>query len=126
VDEISKSRILLVDDHELVRKGLRLLLETSWEICGEAANGEEAVGKVQELRPDLVVLDLGMPVMGGTVAARGIRTVAPETKILILTMHESESFEHLSKFVRIDGYLTKSSSPETLRKTITSILSKTL
>jgi PleD family two-component response regulator len=75
----SRYRILLVDDHELVRKGLRSLLDEDWEICGEAANGAEAVGKVRELKPDLVLLDLGMPVMGGTEAARAIRSIAPET-----------------------------------------------
>jgi DNA-binding NarL/FixJ family response regulator len=119
----SRYRILLVDDHELVRKGLRSLLDEDWEICGEAANGAEAVGKVRELKPDLVLLDLGMPVMGGTEAARAIRSIAPETKILVLSMHEPS--EHFAKLVRIDGYLTKSSSAETLKKAITSILSNT-
>jgi DNA-binding NarL/FixJ family response regulator len=116
----SRYRILLVDDHELVRKGIRSLLDDDWEICGEAANGAEAVGKVRELKPDLVLLDLGMPVMGGTAAARAIRSIAPETKILILSMHEP--IEQLGKLVRIDGYLSKSSSAETLKKAITSIL----
>jgi DNA-binding NarL/FixJ family response regulator len=88
---------LLVDDHELFRKGIAPLLETTWDICGEAANGKEAVQKVRELKPDLVLLDLGMPVMGGTAAAREIRSIAPEIKILFLSMHESETIEQLGR-----------------------------
>ena len=120
--QTSKCRILLVDDHELVRKGIRSLLDTDWEICGEAANGVEAIDKVRELKPDLVILDLGMPIMGGTAAARGIRSIAPKIKIIVLSMHESESIEQLGRLVRVDGYLSKGCSPEILKKTITSVL----
>jgi len=63
-----------------------------------------------------------MPVMGGTTAARVIHSIAPGIKILVLSMHESESSEQLGKLVRVDGYLSKSSSPEALKKAITSIL----
>jgi len=85
-------RMLVVDDHEVVRKGLRALLETKegWEVCGEAANGREAVEKASEYRPDVVLLDLGMPELGGLEAARQIVKINPETEILVLTMHESE------------------------------------
>ena len=118
-----KPRILLVDDHQLVRDGIAGLLESDWEICGQAANGQEAVDKVRELNPDLVLLDLGMPLMGGTAAARQIRAVAPATKIIFLSMHESESIEQLGKLVDVDAYLTKTCSPEKLKKTIAEVLS---
>jgi DNA-binding NarL/FixJ family response regulator len=85
-------RVLVVDDHEVVRKGLRALLETKegWEVCGEAADGREAVEKANQYRPDVVLLDLGMPKLGGLEAARQIVKMNPETEILVLTMHESE------------------------------------
>jgi DNA-binding NarL/FixJ family response regulator len=119
---ILKNRILLVDDHELIRKGIRSLLSSDWDVCGEAANGAEAIDKVHTLKPDLVLLDLGMPVMGGTAAARAIRKIAPEIKIVLLSMHGSESMEQLEKLVHIDGYLSKGCSPETLKQTIQSLL----
>jgi DNA-binding NarL/FixJ family response regulator len=84
-------RVLVADDHEVVRKGLRALLETEgWQVCGEAANGREAVEKAIKFRPDVVLLDLGMPEMGGLEAACQIVKTNPETEILVLTMHESE------------------------------------
>jgi DNA-binding NarL/FixJ family response regulator len=81
-----------VDDHEVVRRGLRALLETQrgWEVCGEATNGREAVEKVNECRPDVVLLDLCTPELGGLETTRQILKTDPGTEILVLTMHESE------------------------------------
>jgi DNA-binding NarL/FixJ family response regulator len=85
-------RILVADDHHVVRAGLRTLLETKsgWRVCAEAANGREAVEKARELKPDVAVLDIGMPLLNGIEATRQIRKVSPETEVLILTMHDSE------------------------------------
>jgi DNA-binding NarL/FixJ family response regulator len=85
-------RVLVVDDHEVVRRGLRALLETQrgWEVCGEATNGREAVEKANECRPDVVLLDLCMPELGGLATTRQILKTVPGTEILVLTMHESE------------------------------------
>jgi DNA-binding NarL/FixJ family response regulator len=85
-------RILVADDHQVVRRGLRALLEskTGWQVCAEAANGREAVEKAKELRPDVAVLDIGVPLLNGMEATRQIRKVSPGTEILILTMHDSE------------------------------------
>jgi DNA-binding NarL/FixJ family response regulator len=85
-------RILVADDHHVVRTGLRTLLETKrgWQVCAEAANGREAVEKAGKLKPDVAVLDIGMPLLNGIEATRQIRKVSPETEILILTMHDSE------------------------------------
>jgi len=85
-------RILLADDHETVRKGLRSILgaRPDWEICGEAANGREAVEEARRLLPDLVIMDIGMPGLNGLGATRQIIRELPGTEVLILTMHESE------------------------------------
>lgn len=85
-------RILVADDHQVVRTGLRALLEskTGWQVCAEAANGREAVEKAGQLKPDVAVLDIGMPLLNGVEATRQIRKLSPQTEILILTMHDSE------------------------------------
>jgi DNA-binding NarL/FixJ family response regulator len=85
-------RILVADDHHVVRTGLRTLLETKrgWQVCAQAVNGREAVEKAGKLKPDVAVLDIGMPLLNGIEATRQIRKVSPETEVLILTMHDSE------------------------------------
>jgi two-component system, NarL family, nitrate/nitrite response regulator NarL len=82
-------RILVVDDTQAIRRSVRLRIEneTDWEICGEAENGREAVERVQDLHPDVVLLDLSMPVMNGLDAARHIKAIAPHTHILMFTLH---------------------------------------
>jgi DNA-binding NarL/FixJ family response regulator len=86
-------RILVVDDHVTVRQGLRALLEAhrGWEVCGEAADGMEAVAQARALKPDIVVLDFAMPKLNGLSASRQIHEELPQTEILMLTMHESET-----------------------------------
>jgi len=103
-------RILLADDHEVVRRGLRALLQAqpSWEVCGEAANGREAVEKAQALRPDVVVLDITMPELNGLEAARRILRAAPRTQVLILTMHDSDEVVHEVLEAGARGYVLKS------------------
>lgn len=105
-----------------MRAGLARLLQDSWDICGEAANGREAVDMVLELKPDLVVLDLSMPVMGGTAAAREIRSLSPATKIVLLSMHDTESVVELSRLVGADACVSKRSAANELRKAITAVL----
>ncbi len=84
-------KILIVDDNALLRQLLRtcLQLDPEWEVCGEAGNGKQALEKVKELKPDIVLLDLQMPVMDGLEAARQIKAVAPKTAMLMFTMHAS-------------------------------------
>lgn len=83
-------RLLIADDHEIVRIGVQTLLEgkPDWEICGQATNGREAIGKVWELSPDVVILDLTMPVMNGFEAATEIRRITPATKIIFFSAHD--------------------------------------
>ena len=104
-----KIRILLADDHDLVRRGLRPLIESEWgwEICGEAKNGREAVAMAEELKPDIVVLDVGMPELNGVDAARQIKRALPGTEILILTGQESEGLVHQVLAAGARGYLLK-------------------
>ena len=118
------ARILLVDDHEVVRRGLKLLLQNNseWEVCGEAENGKEAIDQVLTLKPNLVILDLSMPVMGGLEAARKIRSVSPKTKILIFTMHDSPKLAEEVERAGADGYVSKTAVSAELQKTISSLL----
>ncbi|HEU0005567.1 MAG TPA: response regulator transcription factor [Terriglobia bacterium] len=84
----SSVRILLADDHEVVRKGLRGLLEarSDWEVCGEAANGRQAVKLAAKLKPDIAVLDLEMPELNRLEATRQMKKVLPDLEVLIFTM----------------------------------------
>lgn len=103
-------RLLVADDHEVVRKGLCALLaeQPGWEIAAEASDGREAVEKAKKIKPDVTVLDIGMPVLNGLEAARQILKDVANTKILILTMHDSDSLikEVLNAGAR--GYVLKS------------------
>jgi len=117
-------RIVLADDHEIVRSGIRTLLDghQPWEVCGEAQNGKEAVEKVLTLKPDLVVLDLSMPVMNGIEAAREIRQKAPATKIVIFSMHDSPRIAEEAVRAGADAYLAKTAHFGELERVIASLL----
>lgn len=88
----SQVRILIADDHEVVRHGVRELLasQPGWEVVHEAASGRDALKLIEESRPDIAVLDLSMPQLNGMDAARQVRRVSPDTKVIIFTMHETE------------------------------------
>ena len=89
---MSVLRLLVADDHEIVRRGLCALLKshTGWEVCAEAADGREAIDKTQQLKPDIVILDIGMPNLNGLTATRQILQAQPHQKILILTITDEE------------------------------------
>jgi len=105
-----KTRVLIADDHALVRRGLRTLLESQpdWAVCGEASNGQEAVEKAKELRPEVVLMDISMPVLNGLEATRQIREALPETEVLVLTMHESREMISAARQAGAGGYVVKS------------------
>lgn len=104
-----RKRILVVDDHEVMRRGIRNLLEDSpeMEVCGEAANGLEAIQKTRELDPDLVILDLNMPVAGGLSAANQLRKSGSRAKILVFTMHTFPGIERMLRAAGCQGFVSK-------------------
>jgi DNA-binding NarL/FixJ family response regulator len=105
------ARVILVEDHVVVRQGLRALLadEPDIEIVGEASNGREALQRVQELQPDLALMDISMPSLNGIEATRQIRQQYPEVKIVILSMHTNEEFVFQVLQAGASGYVLKHS-----------------
>lgn len=103
-------RILIADDHEVARKGIRALLEehAGWEVCGEARDGREAVECAARLKPDVLLLDVGMPNLNGLDAARQILAMTPDARILILTVHDSEQVVREVLAAGARGFLLKS------------------
>jgi len=109
-------RILIADDHEIVRQGLRSLLDAhpGWEVCGEAVDGWESVHKARELKPDLVALDIGMPNLNGLDAAREILTENPKIKILFLTIYDTEQAVKTAVQLGAKGLILKSEAAREL------------
>jgi DNA-binding NarL/FixJ family response regulator len=117
-------RILIVDDHELIRQGVRFIFsrDPQFAICGEAANGAEAIEQVKKLNPDVVILDISMPVMNGLEAAKEIRRLAPKIKIVILTMHDSAQMRNQSQDAGADAFVTKAQVASKLPHVVKSLL----
>jgi DNA-binding NarL/FixJ family response regulator len=103
------TRILVVDDSDIVRRSLRHLLEAQdqWRVCAEATNGQEAVAKAEQSRPDVILLDLQMPGMNGLDAAREIRRRSPAIPILMVTMHASPQLTDEARKIGIRGTCAK-------------------
>jgi two-component system response regulator NreC len=120
---MAKIRILIADDHAIVREGVRLMLQSQpdVEVIGEAADGRTAVALVHELKPDLVLLDLSMPIMGGLEAARLIIHDAPGTRVLILSMHESDDHFFQALQAGASGYLLKRAAPSELLSAVRTV-----
>jgi len=116
--------ILIADDHEVVRQGIHALLEgrEGWHICAEASTGREAVAQAKEFRPDVVVLDVGMPELNGLEAARQIRAGVPDARILILTVHEIENLAQDFVEAGARGYILKSDAGRLLIDAIETLL----
>jgi len=104
--------VVLADDHTIVRQGLAKLLEgeSNLRVVGEAENGREAVAKVEELKPDIVIMDIAMPMLNGIEATRQIKKVCPKTKVIILSMYSHEHYIHELLETGVSGYLLKDSS----------------
>jgi DNA-binding NarL/FixJ family response regulator len=115
---------LIVDDHDIVRQGVRRILETQndWDVAGEAANGEEALRMVQKLKPDAIVMDITMPVMNGLDATSEITRKNPDSKVLILTMHENPSLLRPIQDSGAKGLLTKSKATSELTQALHAII----
>lgn len=118
-------RVLIADDHEAVRKGVCSILGSrkDLEVCGEAENGRDAVEKARELKPDIIVMDITMPLLSGFEAAREIRKMM-SVPILILSMHESNQLIEEAKKIGVQGYVTKTQVASTLLLAVDSLLRK--
>ena len=112
-------RILIADDHEMIRTEIRSVLEAEhWNVCGEAVNGQDALEKVRQLKPDLIILDMSMPVHGGYEAAREIRRMSPLIRIVILSMHDPANLPSILAETEADAFVTKSRAVTELISTI--------
>jgi DNA-binding NarL/FixJ family response regulator len=117
-------RILVVDDHETVRKGIVTILSSRMNVgeCSEAGDGLEAIEKAQELQPDLIVLDITMPKLGGFEAAREIRRLCPELPILFLSMHDGKHIVESAKSIPVQGFVMKNQVGQTLVDAVSALL----
>ena len=122
--ETARSRILIADDHELMRRGIQSLLEghSDLQVCGEAVDGLETVLKARQLHPDLVIMDLSMPRLGGFSAAQQIRQWHPSTKILVFTNYPYSHVESMIRTLGCDGYVSKARAGTDLIRAIRAVL----
>ena len=120
---MKKLRILIADDHALVRRGARSVLHSrhGWKVVGEAENGREAIRKAIDLKPDVALVDIGMPDLDGIEVARQIRDAVPDTKVLVLTMHESDQMVRRALDAGASGYLLKSDLTDSLRQAVKAV-----
>ena len=117
-------RILAADDQEAIRKrvGSILVSHAGYEVCAEAANGREAIEMAQLLRPDLIILDITMPITNGLDAARTIKRILPDTPIVILSVHKSRQLMEEAQGIGVQGYVTKEEASQDLIKAAEAVL----
>ncbi|WP_285638690.1 response regulator transcription factor [Lentzea sp. NBRC 102530] len=117
------TRVVIADDHPVFRRGLKALLdgEDGLEVVGDAADGAEAVRVVLDLEPDVVVMDLHMPVLGGVEAAKQIREVLPGIGVLVLTMHEDDELVFAAMKAGARGYLVKTTDDDEIVRAVQAI-----
>jgi two-component system response regulator NreC len=120
---MKKINLMLVDDHEMIRSGLKSLLQTEDDlvVVGEASNGAEALEKIANLRPDVVVMDISMPVMDGLETTKRMTRQFPESAILVLTVHEDKQYFFQMLQAGAKGYVTKEAAADELVAAIRSV-----
>ena len=116
-------RILIADDHEIVRRGVRQIVEAhpGWEVCGEAADGQEALNLAIQEKPDVMVLDVSLPIMNGIAVTRRLRQDAPQTKVLLFTMHDDDETVSAGLSAGARGYLLKMENEQLLETAISAL-----
>lgn len=116
-------RVLIADDHEIVRRGVRQIVEAhpGWEVCGEAADGQSALNMAILEKPDVVVLDVSLPVMNGIAVTRRLRQDAPQTKVLLFTMHDDDETVSAGLSAGARGYLLKMENEQLLEAAISAL-----
>ena len=114
-------RVLIVDDHAFIRRGVQTILHPfpEWELCGEADNGNDAIRMAEELKPEVIIMDLSMPGLSGIEATRAIRKAQPGVKIVLLTLHESAELVRSAFRAGARGYLLKTDAEQELVKALT-------
>ena len=119
---MKKPSVLMADDHSMILAGLRKLVEADYDVVGTVEDGRALVEAAQKLRPDLILLDISMPLLNGLEAARQLRTLVPDSKIIFLTMHASPTYATEAFQAGASGYLLKHSAADELSQAIKSVL----
>jgi DNA-binding NarL/FixJ family response regulator len=119
---MKKPRVLMADDHSMILAGLRKLVEGECEVVGTVEDGRALVEAAQKLRPDLILLDISMPLLNGLEATRQLTKLVPESKVIILTMHASPTYATEAFQAGASGYLLKRSAASELSQAIQSVL----
>lgn len=119
-------RILVADDHDIIRRGVKAVLSShpGWEVCAEAATGREAVAIAEQLRPDIVIMDISMPELNGLEAARQIRKILPKTEVMILSLHFSDQLVREVVDAGVHGYVLKSDADKDLLKAVEALANR--
>jgi two-component system response regulator NreC len=119
-------RILIADDHDVVRKGVHMILSSrkDLEVCGEAADGNEAIEKERELHPDAIIMDVSMPTLDGFAATREIKKFLPHVPIIFLSMHNGNGAIEQSKLVGAQAYVRKMEAGSNLLKALDAVRDK--
>jgi two-component system invasion response regulator UvrY len=117
-------RVLIADDHEMIRKGISSILQSRKDIviCGEAANGEEAVSETRRLKPDLLILDISLPDSSGLEVAMAIRRIAPDVSILLLSAYGGKQLIEEVKRRGFEGFISKNDAAKTLLGAVDAIV----
>jgi DNA-binding NarL/FixJ family response regulator len=120
---MANTRVLIADDHQVMRRGLKSLIEMmeGWEVCAEVSTGREAVEGVAKMQPDIAVLDMTMPELNGLEATRQIRKASPQTEVLIFTGHETEELVHQVFEAGARSYILKTDGKEHLEAALRSL-----
>lgn len=115
-----QQKVLIVDDNAYVRQSVRWTIEhdLEWEVCGEATNGAEGVSAAAQMKPDIIVLDLSMPVMNGIEAARQLKRLMPKTHLLMFTSFVTPTLEHAARDVGIEAFVAKSDGATVLLQSL--------
>jgi DNA-binding NarL/FixJ family response regulator len=123
---MKSARVLIADDHEIVRQGIRTLVQSrqGFEVCGEASDGRQAVQMALSLRPNIVVIDIGMPQLNGLEATRQIVQSDPSIKVLVLTVHESEQIVRDVLTAGARGYLLKTDASRDLISALEALIGR--
>jgi DNA-binding NarL/FixJ family response regulator len=118
------SRVLIVDDHAFIRRGVKSILRSSaeWELCGEADNGTDAIRLSDTLNPEVIIMDISMPGVNGIEATRAIRRNHPETKVILLTLHENDEMVKSAFRAGALGYLLRGDAEKELMTALTEVL----